>query len=127
MVKIVCFKLCDFYHNKREKSDSGIHALNFYITQFAPCLHTRIFPLHKQYLVYKQDRERSFPGGSAIKNLPTDAEDMGSIPVPGRSHLPWNVSMECIYPACARAQELQLRKPVGPRTHAQQEKLTHQS
>ena len=78
--------------------------------QFAPCLHTRIFPLHKQYLVYKQDKERSFPGGSA-----TNAEDMGSIPVPGRSHIPWSVSIEPVL------------EPRNPRTHAQQEKLMHQN
>ena len=28
-----------------------------------------------------------FPGGTADKNLPTDAENMGSIPSPGRFHM----------------------------------------
>ena len=31
-----------------------------------------------------------FLGGSGIKNLPANAGDMGFIPGPGRSHLPWN-------------------------------------
>ena len=29
-----------------------------------------------------------FPGGAAVKNLPAIAGDMGSIPCPGRSHMP---------------------------------------
>ena len=29
-----------------------------------------------------------FPGGVVVKNLPANAEDMGSIPGPGRSHMP---------------------------------------
>lgn len=28
-----------------------------------------------------------FPGGSVVKNSPTSAGDMGSIPGPGRSHV----------------------------------------
>ena len=29
-----------------------------------------------------------FAGGSVVKNLPANAGDMGSIPDPGRSHMP---------------------------------------
>ena len=29
-----------------------------------------------------------FPGGSVVENLPADAGDQGSIPGPGRSHMP---------------------------------------
>ena len=29
-----------------------------------------------------------FPGGAVVKNLPANAGDMGSIPGPGRSHMP---------------------------------------
>ena len=29
-----------------------------------------------------------FPGGAAVKNPPASAGDMGSIPGPGRSHMP---------------------------------------
>ena len=29
-----------------------------------------------------------FPGGLVVKNLPANAEDLGSIPGPGRSHMP---------------------------------------
>ena len=31
-----------------------------------------------------------FPGGTAVKNPPANAGDMGSIPGPGRSHMPWS-------------------------------------
>ena len=29
-----------------------------------------------------------FPDGSVVKNLPSNAGNMGSIPDPGRSHMP---------------------------------------
>ena len=31
-----------------------------------------------------------FLGGAVVKKLPANAGDMGSIPVPGRSHMPWS-------------------------------------
>ena len=33
---------------------------------------------------------RDFPGGAVVKNLPANAEDMGSSPGLGRSHMPWS-------------------------------------
>ena len=33
---------------------------------------------------------QDFPGGAVVKNLPANAEDTGSIPGPGRSHMPWS-------------------------------------
>ena len=36
----------------------------------------------------KEDVVQDFPGGLVVKNLPANAGDMGSIPVPGRSHMP---------------------------------------
>ena len=32
--------------------------------------------------------DRGFPGGSVVKTLPANAGDTGSIPGPGRSHVP---------------------------------------
>ena len=32
--------------------------------------------------------EKGFPGGAAVKNLPANAGDTGSIPGPGRSPMP---------------------------------------
>ena len=37
----------------------------------------------------KEDVVQDFPGGLVVKNLPANAGDMGSIPVPGRFHKPW--------------------------------------
>ena len=31
-----------------------------------------------------------FPGGAVVENLPANARDMGSIPGPGRSNMPWS-------------------------------------
>ena len=36
-----------------------------------------------------------FPGGPEVKNPPTNAWDMGSIPGPGRFQVPWSKSMHC--------------------------------
>ena len=35
-------------------------------------------------------QSRDFPGGAVVKNLPANAGDMGLIPGPGRSHMPWS-------------------------------------
>ena len=34
-------------------------------------------------------QEGTFPSGPVAKNLPANAEDMGSIPGPRGSHMPW--------------------------------------
>ena len=33
---------------------------------------------------------RDFPGGAVVKNPSANAGDMGSMPGPGRSHMPWS-------------------------------------
>ena len=33
---------------------------------------------------------QGFPGGAVVKNPPANAGDTGSIPGPGRSHIPWS-------------------------------------
>ena len=38
---------------------------------------------------YKKQVE-GFPGGAVVKNPPANAGDTGSIPSPGRSHMPWS-------------------------------------
>ena len=35
-----------------------------------------------------KNKTQGFPGGAVVKNLPADAGDKGSIPGPGRSHMP---------------------------------------
>ena len=64
------------------------------------------------FLIQKQ-RIRDFPGGAVVKNPPANAGDAGSIPGPGRSHMPQSNK------ACApqllslrsRAYEPQLLRP----------------
>ena len=41
-------------------------------------------------LVARVESYMGFPGGSVVKNSPANAGDMGSIPDPGRSHVPWS-------------------------------------
>ena len=38
--------------------------------------------------VYQEYYFWGFPGGTVVKNLPANAGDTGSIPGPGRSHMP---------------------------------------
>ena len=37
--------------------------------------------------VSQKEKNRDFPGGAVVKNPPANAEDTGSIPHPGRSHM----------------------------------------
>ena len=36
----------------------------------------------------QNEKNRDFPGGAVVKNLPADAGDTGSSPGPGGSHMP---------------------------------------
>ena len=40
------------------------------------------------FSIYKNRYRGDFPGGTVVKNLPANAGDTGSIPGPGRSHMP---------------------------------------
>ena len=44
-------------------------------------------PDGKGHIIYDS---RDFPGGAVVKNPPANAGDMGLIPGPGRSHMPWS-------------------------------------
>ena len=44
---------------------------------------------HEPKLLFKI-KSRDFPGGAVFKNPPANAGDTGSIPGPGRSHMPRN-------------------------------------
>ena len=47
-------------------------------------------PLHVSLFKRRLEKKkkRDFPGGAVVKNLPANAGDTGSIPGPGRSHMP---------------------------------------
>jgi len=51
---------------------------------FLACLRMTPIPPLKNYA------NQGFPGGSVIQNPPVSAGDTGSIPGPGRSHMPWS-------------------------------------
>ena len=63
-----------------------------------------------------------FPGGSVVKNQLPMAEDMGSIPDPGRSHVAWDSQPRVphLLSLGSRAQKPQLLKPRYPRACARQ-------
>ena len=47
------------------------------------------FPtFYNDKVLFLKIRERDFPGGEMVKNLPANAGDTDSIPGPGRSHMP---------------------------------------
>ena len=54
-----------------------------------------------------------FPGGTVVKNPPANAEDKGSSPGPGRSHMPWSnkAHVPQLLILCSRACEPQLLSP----------------
>ena len=53
-------------------------------------------------------RCRDFPCGPVDKNQPTNTGNMGSMPGPGRPHVPWDNSA-CVPTACALQQEKPLQ------------------
>ena len=57
--------------------------------------------------------ELGLPGGSVVKNLPANAEDMGLIPDLQRFHVSWSswAPVPQLLSLCSRAQEPQLLKP----------------
>ena len=61
-----------------------------------------------------------FPGGSVVKNLPAIAGDMGSIPDPRRSHMPWSnkARVPQLLSLCLRAREPQVLSPRAAATEA---------
>ena len=45
-------------------------------------------PTNLNLIRIRKDQNRDFPGGPAVKNLPANAGDAGSIPGSGRYHVP---------------------------------------
>ena len=61
-----------------------------------------------------------FPCGPVGKNLPCNAGDMGLIPSPGRSHIPWSykASVSQLRSPSSRAWEPQLLRPYAATAEA---------
>ena len=49
-----------------------------------------LFTKQKQSHRHRKQTYRDFPADAVVKNPPANAEDMGSGPGPGRSHVPWS-------------------------------------
>ena len=86
------------------------------------------FPQCTQQLTSPSQEEttqsQGFPGSLVVKNTPANAGDTGSIPGPGRSHMPWSnqVCEPQLLSLCHQARNPQLLKPVCPAACAPQEK-----
>ena len=65
-----------------------------------------------------------YPGGSVVKNLPTNAGDRGSIPGPGGTRMPQSNEARVLQllNLFSRAWEPKLLELVQPRAHALQQK-----
>ena len=61
-------------------------------------------------------QQQDFPGGSVVKNPPANEGDTGSIPDPGRSHMPWSNYAHMLQPS----------KPTRPRACALQQDKSRQ-
>ena len=74
------------------------------------------------YVAIKMQWHWSFPGGSVVKNLPANAGDTGSIPSPGRSHMPQSnwAHVPQLLSLCSRAHALQQEKPPQWEAHRPQ-------
>ena len=51
-------------------------------------MHVYIHTYTNIYIYIKNEVILGFPGGTVVKNPPANAGDTGSIPGPGRSHMP---------------------------------------
>ena len=83
--------------------------LLFYLEPLSTC--SPCMPLLYLHLKYKRQSE-GFPGDSVVKNLSANA-DVGSIPGPGRSHMPRShkACAPQLLNLCSRARAPQQRKP----------------
>ena len=68
-----------------------------------------------------------FPGDSVVKNLPANAGDTGSIPGPGKSHMPQGNLSLCVchnYWACA-LESMPTREATSMKTHLYEKPAHH--
>ena len=97
-----------------------LNQIYFYTSRIQTCVDTWSLEVNVGILAAVKDvfflekREGDFPGGTVVKNPPANAEDTGSIPGPGRSHMPRATKpMHHNHWDCFRAREPQLLKPLG--------------
>ena len=87
-------KMCKWYTNKLDNTgemDKFLerHALTKLTLEKLENLNTPIISKEIESQNYPQRKvQGDFPGGAVVKNPPASAGDTGSIPGPGRSHMP---------------------------------------
>ena len=66
-----------------------------------------------------------FPGGTVVKNPPANLGGTGSIPGPGRSHIPWvpKVVYHSYWAPSSRAHARQQEKPLQWEAHKLQRRI----
>ena len=76
--------------------------------------------LHFQSSRFIRTHSWDFPGGTVVKNPPANAGDMGLIPGPGRSHMPWSIKARApqLLSLHSRAHKPQLLSPRATTTEA---------
>ena len=65
--------------------------------------HEKCSNIFNHYRNTNHNRSEDFPGGPVVKNLPTNAGNTGSIPAPGRFHIPRDNEVhmpQLLKPAC---------------------------
>ena len=69
---------------------------------------------------HSKSSPKDFSGGAVVKNLPANAEDTGSSPGPGRSHMPQSNQARApqLLSLCSRAHAPQLLSPCATTTEA---------
>ena len=75
---------------KRKKSSSlkrSVKLIYFQQDRQRKKIQITISSNESDYILLK-DNKRDFPGGTVVKNPPANVRDTGSIPGPGRSHMP---------------------------------------
>ena len=89
---------------------------------WAPCIGSvESYPLDHKGSPYSILKNRGFPGGTVVENLPANAGDMGSSPGLGRSHMPrsrWAREPQLlslrVWSLCSATREAAIMR--GPRT-----------
>ena len=76
------------------------------------CLYSYLTPRFFMTFFFLNSIYMGSPGGAVLKNLPANAEDTGSSPGPGRSHMPQSNQARApqLLSLCSRAREPQLLK-----------------
>ena len=80
--------LTKYVHKKHVSKVCILHGTMFVFKYM--CVDSDIFKHKKEswMIIHKNINSRDFPVGPVVRNLPTNAEDTGSILGPGRSHMP---------------------------------------